>query len=506
MKNIMLLNELLYENEEEIKKSFPEKVEGLVTIQKLIENGKLNEVCKYPIKVNNFFGVRNIEESKIEELKEAYFKITEIFSKNNERRVILARSLNFEEAPGKFSSYPSLFDPTAIEESFKNWYLAMRKVQDSGSVGVIAHVLSSKEEDFIVKDYRENWRRQIISDKVRSFGGTNVAFYIKSYSELGSIDPEDKSVCFMTRGLGAKITSGDKDIIAAFIDKSEPNSELRYVNLEHDYSLQSKALYDPTSVYVVKSDEPDSFLKINYDMGTKDESIARPDIGFIGRTEVPFSTNWVNGSSINPFRLKELFKLVNYLKKENNSEIELEGSINKEEGIYICQLRRYKISNSENIELSSICQRRKIIQTQNDNLAQHSFKGEFSFGNSKFEGPMHISEEVVNINDGGFLALSNGLYQYDFSKLVGQKRVCLIPNNFKGNTYLGQHVFGAIVNARARLHDLGIEAIILSPRYSEILTNPHKYFKTFIQEENQVIVPNVVLECNAKGAQIFYQN
>jgi hypothetical protein len=239
----------------------------------------------------------------------------------------------------------------------------MIKVQNAGSRGIMAHVLSSEEEDFAVKDYRENGRREIVYDRIKSFGGTNAAFYIRSYSEIGSIDSQDKSICFMTRGLGAKLTSGDKDIVLAIVDKSEKNTELRFANLKHDYSFASKALYDPSSIFIIKSEEPDTFSRVDYDMGTRDETIARPDIGFEGTTEVPFNLNWVGGDMTNPFRLNELFRLIRFLKEKTNSEIELEGTLHKQKGFYICQLRRYKVQLEENICLSNSSNNQIVFRT-----------------------------------------------------------------------------------------------------------------------------------------------
>ncbi|MBW3011912.1 hypothetical protein KY311_01900, partial [Candidatus Woesearchaeota archaeon] len=55
--------------------------------------------------------------------------------------IIMARSSDENEMPGKFESHSALYDPKDFEGSFQRWLEAARKVRESGAGGVIGQML-----------------------------------------------------------------------------------------------------------------------------------------------------------------------------------------------------------------------------------------------------------------------------------------------------------------------------------------------------------------------------
>jgi hypothetical protein len=116
MIKVKFLDELL--NEKEIVERFGLKTEGLVKLKNILEPPELPTPASY-VTIPDFFAVAIDQSAALDsaELRQAYNKLT---SGLKDLKIILARSSDPEEEPGKFATASSLYIPGSHEQSYKS--------------------------------------------------------------------------------------------------------------------------------------------------------------------------------------------------------------------------------------------------------------------------------------------------------------------------------------------------------------------------------------------------
>ena len=400
----------------------------------------------------------------------------------DEPTVIMHRSSDPSEEPGRFLTAASIYDPRQKGASMHAAMNAMRRVRESGARAQLMQVLPCTLQNAVV-DYErtsldDDYPKSVT--RLKCFGADSVAFYANSASTLtNNVDGE---IAVLTRGLGTKIARGDEHVV--MIMRSD--HDVVAINLQHDYTMQSKAEYMPDTIDVI-SDETADMESIRMRLPTRGKHAARYDE--CHRTELPLDSRW-------GYKPAVFLDLVRAVADRIGSDVELEGIVTQK-GISVVQMRTYTMPEAEGIALTELPRERLIHRTRNDSLGEinkkkwrHNRKGELSLGNARLEGRLVISKQVPEPSQ-DMILMYTGM-DFDPDALSRYEQVVLPTFTKEGAGYPGQHAYGVTTQRLRALQERGVRALSLG-----------RSFYVHFERRGIHEVPDVAVECADGYAQVF---
>lgn len=232
-------------------------------------------------------------------------------------RIVMARSSDEFEEPGKFETHFALYDPKDFNKSFRDWLNAARKVRESGAGAVIGDILVSLP--FSTADYIARWKDKYDEVAVSLESQGLEATTLFGISNIGLVantgnlfNPNDSSASLVV-GLPSKIVRGDLDF--SFIQDDKEGMIITHGS--HQYLRKGRHFVDPNeypqeTIDVIDVREPSKPQTFKYFGGTTDFSM-NPDWGGF-----PWPLEGIHTSYM--FRLLKLFK------ERLGKEVEIEGT------------------------------------------------------------------------------------------------------------------------------------------------------------------------------------
>jgi len=410
MENIVTLNELA-RSSESIKR-FGMKTEGLVELIRKNDGSYI---------VDPGFGISvDYDKGDSPELKSHFEQLT---SKLRSPTIVLARSSDPREVPGKFETHSFLYSPDRMKESYNDLIEAIEKVRGSGARAVVGQVAAMEIGDIGV-DYDYDEDLDIVY--MEAFGADDTGFVYNTQNRFGK-----GSVICAAKGLPSKIVRGDRDI--CMIKAGEDGFSA--VNLNHNYHSSSLAKFIQRRIDVISPSNPKEIV---------DQELV-DGVGFMGRLDmslVPFYSG--RGPSAHR-EIGELFSVLGELQTDER-EIEIEGSC---VGIsrlspHLFQLRHYDAPKKRISELSKVSSDR-ILSGPFDSYVADRITGDLNFVS---QDEVEKSGEGQLIFCNNYKSLMYGLGCAETSKFVNRLKErgvngIVIPIKGKqGALYTGVHEMG----------------------------------------------------------------
>jgi hypothetical protein len=454
------------------------KVEGLVKLKRFLQDFDLSTLdIRYPVTVPPFFAVPVGSSLENGDLSNAYSWLTNRF---HDPRIILARSSDPNEMPGKFETYTSLFDPANPDQSFQNWLKAANRVRASGARALIGQPLAAKLEDFrhdIDYDYDNDYKQVDISST--SFGGSNSSFFGRSHSVIRGPHP----FFVICGGLASKIARGDNDVSIAQNGKWR----MDIIQLNHNYTFQSFAKCNQESVDVVTLENPDQITTLKYHKDAQFfdyvlENAQLPFSGYLFRDDA----NEYYG-----FNMHHLFVLIHKLSKQIGKPVEIEGCVN-EEGLYLFQLREYEILQKRLESLTDVPEDKQV----------RKFNERESIGCDQLRGDLILSEDILDYEEGTIFGYLGNIRKAELPDLR-KYRQFVFPMARVGGLYEAAHSFGYTAQVLVELEKMGTRAIAIGglEGLSWNLKDSDRVTKV---NDRTTRIRDVTVECDGVEAQIYF--
>jgi hypothetical protein len=463
--------------------SFGKKAEGLVRLRRFLDKwkpGKEMPRCFIPT-IPQLFGLEADERLGSIEVEEHYRWLT---GNLTDRRIILARSSDPDEMPGKFETHYSLFDPADRDGSFQNWLRAANRVRDSGARALLGQGLVGRLEKFDYDvHYSEGKRPEKVTSSVEAFGAGNSSFFGQSRGFTDGVSPE-LSAC---GGLATKLARGDMDI-SLITAHRDWGSEL-ISNLNNDYATiaSSGEAYKQESIDLLTLESPESIRTIDIDSGVR-----KVFTYFAGRNyNVAFDCEY-EFSNFEYFRLSYIFELLCALESKLGSPVEVEGCVN-DQGIHLWQLRDYELPVRGLGKLTKISPEKSILTATLG-----------AIGFSRFSGDMVISGILSDFEPDSISVYTGHISDEDIPRLAGYPKLIFTVPELGRINHTG-HFFGYAAQMIVKLRKLGVEAIAIDDETLEKL----RYAKLSKEEEMTSSpsrrINDVTVECVDRYLQV-YQN
>jgi len=487
MKKVLTLDELA---QQEDVSEYGKKTAGLVKLHQIIPSLDFTFLIKIPemfaVPVNGLDSATGVHEAK-----EAYMKLTRQFK---EPKIILARSSDPEEAPGRFETHSSLYDPVHREKSFFAWLDAAKRVHDSGARALIGQVLAANLGDFTYdKKYPKEDEKPAVYLRIPCFGGHDTGFVANSASVIGGGYP----VVVSAFGLPSKIVRGDKEVCMMQKTRKRHKS-VEIINLDSDYRY-SHPMFRQFNIDIITLEKPEEITSFE---------CRRPleSAFLIDYTSIPFCLHYYDSSDENvDFEpMFDLVKLIEKIKKETDSEIEIEGIVNEHPFcVYVFQLREYEMPQMDFKGLTEVPDKRKIYKTR------------FALGYQKFKGDLYVSRDLIDVPDNAIFLYSNpNAYEKEAPDL--SRFSCLIipmyqPDKMR-HVAIGSHAIGQTTQALVELEKKGVKPIALGEdrdgesSFSDFFWNINEYPEARVEviNDNTRIFKNVTVECDGSDAQVYW--
>lgn len=458
-------------------KNYGLKVEGLVRLRKFLSKFNPRDVdIRYPLVVPDFFAVPVQSELDNPQLRERYLALMQGVQNP---RIVLARSSDLKEMPGRFETHPSFFDPANPEQSFQNWLEAAKKVRASGSGALIGQSMIGELEDFEYDvDYNEknDYRKIYVTSK--SFGGSNSSFVGRSSSVIRG--PVSSFVA--CGGIGTKIARGDKDV--SMIQQGKYRMDV--VNLAHDYSRDSFSAFKQNTIDLVTLAEPNKVTTLQYD----------DDVQFytlLNRSGIPFHDYLFQDRENGywGFHPRDILDLLGVLQEEMKTPVELEGCVN-DKGLYLFQLRGYEIPRRNFEGLTKVPEVRRILETERE-----------SIGFDQFRGDLVVSHDFVDCKDEEIFAYTGNVDE-DSLPALGKYKQVVFPMILTGGLYEAAHSFGYTSQILVELEKKGVRAVAIAGGLGNLAWKLKDSDRFQRVSDNTFRVRNVTVECDGNDAQIYY--
>lgn len=455
------------------------KLEGIAKLVKIVRS--ITD-SPYSISIPQLFGVPTNVSLENKEIRKEYQKLT---SKFDVPKIILARSSDQQEKPGKFETHSSLYDPRNPEVSFKNWISAAQKVRESGARALIGQVFAG---DLINFPYTYDEKSSDISEKtIASFGGDQSSFVANSSNYLNGEHPSILA-CF---GAASKLVRGDNDITVLLIRRDTDFSWgfFEAVNLRHNYRMSSCVKdVDQRTIDVITLEDPTKITTLDYHLDKKGIFITEPPISL----PFPLGIRYTN-QEIDDFRPLYLLALIKIIKDATDKHIEVEGSVS-EEGISLFQLREYELPKKQFQGFSKIPEQRVISSYERG-----------SIGFNKFVGDLYISRKQIKVPKNAIFMYLGEEHYSEPEKFKRHPRMIFDTFDSNGH-YAGIHSFGHTVQTMVELEKLGVDSIALEDghkTYMSALGNFADRIKVS-DDRSVMIIKDVTVECNGEKAQIYF--
>ena len=443
---------------EEIPIEYGLKAQGLSTLARFLHDER------FRAKVPDIFAVPTSVDLESTEVKEAYCQLASGFEMQG---VILARSSDPEESPGKFESHTSIVFPDSVEEGYENWVKAAHRVKESGARAVIGQVLAAGLDDLVVRS-EDSPNRELVS--IRCFGAKTSSFFGDSRGLISGRDPEIR-ICY---GLGDKLARRDEDITFLYM----VGRYMYGVSLMHAYDSHAGGigLAEQRSIDVIIPEEGSirnlPYLRVN-DNGT-----------FINeRTgRVPIDGEFLG---CNPnHKLRSLFRLLGYLREYAGSEVEIEANIDNGE-LNIFQLTPYQLPRRSFRCLSGQPDDRMIL------------KEDHSYGFQRMEGDLIISHRMVECGKQDIFLYTGNI------ESAGQFR------GYNNVLFLLQRPHPVMQAAQmiVKLDNMGIRSACLSDEFNRLSTLAQDMRPDQCESHGDYkVVKGVRVECASPKAQIYFKS
>ena len=457
------------------------KTEGLVMLQKFLAQVNLKELdIRYPVIIPDFFAMTSYALNDESELKNAYRTLTAGFS---QPRIILARSSDPEEMPGKFETHPSLYDPKHPKESFRQWTEAARKVVSSGARAVIAQPMTGElaqfGREYVMRNNGSYWTRY-----VTSFGADSTGFFGRSHSVIRGDYPSIVACA----GLSSKIARGDDDV--CFITDGLWREDAIGLACDYDESA-SQNLFKQKTIDLVMLRTPKKISTIDID------SKALFNNYNIRGNGTPFNVLFGGDETDGAYRLQfsQLFALIDELREFMGSPVEIEASIN-ETGLSIHQLRTYEILKKNFSKLTSIPEDRIISETRLESLGCNQFKGD-----------IYMSDDIHSFTGNGIFLYTGNIRSADINDLAQYPQLVIPLADFSGRIYEHSHSFSYTAQLLIELDKRGVDAIAIDRKMLEPLYEMRYGSRKSDRVEmigDALKIRDVTVECDGHIAQIYY--
>ena len=442
------------------------KAAGLARLKSIVS---LHAVDGLPIVVPDTFAIGASVDLEDPEVKEAYARMTVNMKRS---KIILSRSSDPEEEPGRFESHSSLYDPTDPEGSFNGWLRAAKRVKESGARALIGQVLAGELVDF--RYDREPSGRPIA---VQSFGGDLSGFVGNSTS----IVMGDEPVIVACLGLPSKIVRGDPDVCMLYKEESRD----RAVNLHQIYWANQYSICEQKTIDLVRLEDPEKIQTLPY---------RYPAPMYMHEsTAVPFYHNFSNGQrsefKYNPF---DLLDIVKYLSNRVGQHVEIEGSVSRDK-ICLFQLREFEVPEKKFQGLTEVPEDRLIFQTNR------------SFGFNQFHGDLVVANRLIDVSERTIFLYVGDTHGSDLARFAKYRK--LIFGAYRADDlYAGMHTLGQAVQTIVKLEKIGVEAVAIGGSYDKLLSMASQYPENRVEYIADCVVryTDVTVECDGMAAQIYF--
>ncbi|MFT4303370.1 MAG: hypothetical protein ACMXYG_02310 [Candidatus Woesearchaeota archaeon] len=315
---------------------------------------------------------------------------TTTYTRYSPLRVLLARSSDQDEQPGKLETHFSLWDPSNPEKSFNDWLLAARKVRDSGAGAVIGQPLIAqgrKPDSFQYQKPNQKLLEEVLRlngiEQGINFGISNFSFI----ANTGNLISSTNHCIFSVVGLLTKIVKGEFDFDLFSVDDYQ---EIR-LHTSNDYRHRSaitEKAFPQKTFDIINSNNVDNIYSIKYIPKLIPMRFSFGDGAF----------SFPSGSDIyNNFSHGEIFTLTHYLQKITGKHIEIEATwIENELFPHIFQLRKYDLPENRPTKLTLVPEE-KIVQNQVQCYISDKFVGDLVYiiDSSKYN-PNYVREKAGN--------------------------------------------------------------------------------------------------------------
>ncbi len=442
--------------------SFGLKTSGLTNLvqifkvyRKKVRGGKFPRP-KFPIRIPNFFGA--VMDKEVDNtLKQAYKKLTSELQKPT---IIMVRSSDPDEKPGKFHSGPCLYSPDNFEESWKGFIIQYQNVLDSGARAVLTQINPAK-----LRTLRQEYGEKTLT----AFGvlDTGFVFNSKDYF-LG------RSSVTTTVGLPSKIVRGDKNISITFYD-----GEHRTVNLANNYKTSITNGIRLDSIDVIFKENP---LKIeNVDVSAFDIPLALNNYFIVKTPSFHISATKKSFGKLSPNNLISL----EWIAELYNDEVEFEGIVSDGKA-YFVQERTYRLPEAYNIRMLSDIEDYDVL-----------LKTDFIVGGGLFSGDVVVSSDPKNIQEEEILLYTSR--EYDLLSKSNAKKMILTMPDMDKHYFQADHAVGMSLQIIRELQDKGIHAIMLDKEAINELLRTSEEKEVLIND----ILKDVTLESIGSRAQVY---
>jgi len=404
-------------------------------------------------------------------------------------RIVVARSSDEHELPGKFESSFSLYDPSDPEKSFLGWLAAARIVRESGADAVIGQVLVA--DAINPKDAQAG---RIMDDFASKQLCDDVYFGLESFSLVASTGGWSGPNALMiaaVAGLPTKIVKGTDDCSVIV----QPNSDYspRIIHTQHHYQggmHYCSSLHGGVpqkTMEILRATNPTTIERIKYNtysIGSGDES-------------------WGNYALPHKFMgLYSFFDLLEFLKKTVGSHVEIEGTFCRDEHFpHIIQLRKYDLPQSRMSELTKVDENRVI------------YKGE-AFVADRFEGDLVILRDIASHErlrqtvSGKYIVVDQdvpdqrNIADCKYLQELPDRSGLIVPFWENKRVMAGAHTFGYMMQLLLELQKFGPVVALrhISHGFSEARD---KLQGRFEKQPGFNIVRNVCVESDGESGQIY---
>ena len=459
MREIATLKELAKGSEDIIP--YGQKAEGLVELIRK-NNGAYVVDTGFAISVDYNRG-------DSPELKSYFDRLASIIKSP---MILMARSSDPEEVPGKFESHTLMHTPGNETESYKDFVEAVEKVRASGARAVVCQI-GAMEQDRVDVDWDYKTLNKITEE---AFGSRDTGFVYNTQSRFGK-----GSVICAVRGLASKIVRGDSDI--CMIQNS--GMGVHAVNINHNYHASSLGKMEQGSLDVIKLSNPKQIVSQD-----RLEEIHCGSI--LGRSSIPFFAERFRGE----IQMEGLFEMFDDLKTDGR-ELEIEGSCLGVFGYipHLFQLRHYEVPQGRLLQLTRVSDE-KLLLGPFDSYVSDKIEGDLNFVNQA-DIKLIGEGQIVFCNDYNSLMYGRGTRSTErFVEELRNKGAAgvVIPIKKIDGLYTGDHETGVMT-----------QELFLLQKYLTAIAMDAGHMAELERRVVGQIIPDIVVESDSDKGQVYHK-
>ena len=421
-------------------------------------------------------------------------------------RIVMARSSDQFEEPGKFETHFALYDPRDFDKSFRDWLNAARKVRESGAGAVIGDILVSlpfSTADYIAgrKDGDDEVAVSLESQGLEStilFGISNIGLV----ANTGNLFDPNGSSASLVEGLPSKIVRGDLDF--SFIQNEKEGIMITHGSNQYlrkgRHSVDQYG-YPQETIDVIDIREPFKPHTFRYFGNTTSMSM---NFEWGGFPWPPWPEQGMHPSYM--FRLLEIFK------ERLGKEVEIEGiflhdgKFSNSAFPHLVQLRTYQMPENRLKELTKVPEA-SIVSNSIDAYIADRMEGDlWVLDNPDLDiraAREKIRKPYILFDKTGMDSYGDSPVNLDFFQ---DRSGLIIPIFRQTERLMAQgHTHGYMLQTLWKLQKKGPVMAIDTPhdflsseRYKEKLRDRFEIYNGFR------IIRNVTVESDGKKAQIYF--